>query len=211
MSTLILIATSSVTGVIGAAAMFIPAKRLRDDAKTFMERGEETFDKAEHLAGEVERTRNMPWHYADEHVTGELIAVETHDLPALSAEAYEDERAADEGDDRQGVGAWLLETLIRLCSDLYDRIAAAWQSWRTRDEVGNGDGIGAVLAASGYEVRTDEEIAAEIAELTGEPVAVEVAEIREVDGRKQVRAAHWNDGTAVHSTVYVGRRRKAGA
>lgn len=139
------------------------------------------------------------------HVTGELVAVETHELPALSAESHEDEQAADEDTDRRGVGAWLLETLIRLCSDLYDRIAEAWQSWRTRDEVGNGDGIGAVLAASGYDL--DEQ-----PESDAEAFAIEVAEIREVEGRKRVRAAaHWNDGTAVHSTVYVGRRRKVGA
>lgn len=103
MSTLILVATGSLGGVIGAAAMFIPAKLCRDDAHTFMERGEQTFGRAEKLVAEHERTRDLPWHYADEHVTGEVLAVASVSAtPALSAESHEDEEAAEENDDHRG-------------------------------------------------------------------------------------------------------------
>lgn len=110
------------------------------------------------------------------HVTGELVAVQ--DTPALSAESHEDEQAPAEDDDH--AGAWWLPVmtlpllLARLWAELVERVRdaveSARESWRTRNEVGSGDGITEVLAASGYDVRTDEEIAAEIAELTGEPV-----------------------------------------
>jgi hypothetical protein len=112
--------------------MFLPAKWARDAARTYWQRGNEAFDTAEATAAEIERTRNLPWHYADEHVTGEILAVESAErcctahgdepcaqdsgfvppyccgdcpdrMPALSAQSHEDEQAANEDTDRPGM------------------------------------------------------------------------------------------------------------
>lgn len=95
MSALAVIATSTLTGVIGAAAMYVPARLALRDARTYRDEADRTFTAAESLADEVERTRNLPWHYAAieaapepepaEH-EGEVLHVEhaTGELPAPS-------------------------------------------------------------------------------------------------------------------------------
>ncbi len=85
MSTLAVIATSTLTGVIGAAAMYVPARLALRDARTYRDEADRTFNAAESLADEVERTRNLPWHYAieaapeDKPVIGEVLHVEPHE------------------------------------------------------------------------------------------------------------------------------------
>lgn len=86
MSTLAVIATSTLTGVIGAAAMYVPARLALRDARTYRDEADRTFGAAESLADEVERTRNLPWHYAaieaapeDKPVIGEVLHVEPHE------------------------------------------------------------------------------------------------------------------------------------
>jgi len=105
----------------------------------------------------------------DDHVTGELLAVD-------HVEVDEDAPA----DDTDRTGMW--RVLLGLVSDLVDRVHD-WlpnllRQWRERNDIGAGDGIGEVLAASGYELdeETDEEFEAAVnraeAQAWAEPVRI---------------------------------------
>lgn len=127
--------------------------------------------------------------------------------------------------------------LIGLCEAAYDRlaeqVAEIQRSWQSRnrldgDEVplgdpfeqfriddnprGRTDAMRQVLAASGYDVRTDEQIAAEIAELTGETMAeaqqIEVAAIIDAHRRKTLYLPTGAHPMVTLPGVEGGRHRK---
>lgn len=84
MSTLVIVATSTVSAVTGAAVMLVPAIWLRTAARLDREHADATYDQATALAETVEATRNLPWHYAlpatSPDVTGELVAVTSENV-----------------------------------------------------------------------------------------------------------------------------------
>jgi hypothetical protein len=63
MTTLMFVATATVSAIAGAGAMWIPARLERTDAAEDRAAADDTYDKAEALAAEVERTRNLPWYW----------------------------------------------------------------------------------------------------------------------------------------------------
>lgn len=151
MSTLAVIATSTLTGVIGAAAMYVPARLALRDARTYRAEADRTFGAAESLADEVERTRNLPWHYAIEAAPepepaeheGEVLHVEhataelrqliaqldaTDDdamdaLPAISDRPAEDEDEVGEEQPGEAQSRLLakLHAFLRWLDDVTDR------------------------------------------------------------------------------------------
>lgn len=93
-TTLIVVASATPASILGALALWLPAKWARDAAAAYRSEADRTFDAATSLADEVERTRNLPWYWptgpaiepapaepepevaADDAVTGEVLAID---------------------------------------------------------------------------------------------------------------------------------------
>lgn len=245
----VLAASTVATIITGGVAVAWAQGRL-SVAEQYWAAGEAEFDKAERLQAEVERTRNLPWYWptgpavvpSDPDVTGELLAVEpgrTYQvgengpvLLALSDRPAEDEDEV--GDEQPGEArwswlrfiaatllfpfAWLLYRASPVAEYVADKWAEYRQTRRERDQVGTGDRC---------VPRTDAEIRAELAELTGEPVPP----VLDPDGEALVELEawvaanpptnptykrgpdgqrHWNDLTAQYEVVKPGRHRAEG-
>lgn len=92
MSALTLTATGTVTAVIGMAAMYIPARLARHDARTDRALAEEALTMAEERDAAFERTRTLPWFWsfdqADADHDAELLHIEypTQELRLVAAD-----------------------------------------------------------------------------------------------------------------------------
>ena len=163
---------------VGAAVLVLRSK-VRE-SRDYMAAGDAAFAQAEQRDAAFEETRNKPWYWptgpaieavpADDHMTGELLAVDGVDTEA---------DAPAEDTDRKD----LWRVLLGLASDLVDRV----HDWlpnllrerRERDQVGDGRALAEVLAASGYELdeETDEEFEAAVNRAEAEPEPVRIVRV----------------------------------
>lgn len=147
------LATGTLSAVVGAGILLV----VTWDRQVGIARAEYRMNRAERQSEELLRAalqvsdavqpRAIGAGPADDHMTGELLAVDGVDTEA-DAPAEDTDRA----------GVW--RVLLGLASDLVDRVHD-WlpnllRQWRERDDIGSGDGIGEVLAASGYELDAPE-------------------------------------------------------
>jgi hypothetical protein len=210
MSTLMFVATVAASAAAGAGAMWIPARLERTDAAEDRAAADDTYDKAEALAAEVERTRNLPWYWpTDPDVTGELVAVEAHEPPALS-----DRPAADEdevGDEQPGeaTSTAVPRLLDRLWVWLSDVLAEVREFAKTnaqreaddRQRAEQGDPFERFRIDDSLRGRTDEQIRAEIAELTGEYAGRRRCEDQSVNDAYRSRHTHPDFQTGIYQVI----------
>lgn len=215
MTALMFVATSTVSAVAGALVMYGPAKLARNDATEYKTAADETFVRAQQLVAERKRTRGLPWFFepVDPDVTGELVAVEPHDPPALSAEAHEDERAGDEDGEigwLLACAAWLPVVWVwALTGRVHDWIADRLKSNARRDAEFRTPADEPWTLWDEDELRAEGMSEDEIAALREGFVRLPDGFVSDAEGdaRDAYRPAHWNDATAMHELPYVGRRR----